>query len=172
MTASLCMCRHTCLHLGHSRATGSHLRVRAASQRHNSTFVTLQFILAMEPGLFRWDQETAQQTHQFPAPASPAASSSAPVLPLSISPALMEQTPDTRRSSESAALSCTTHTEPTCRPAALSCWRSEHLSGHFAATESLYKEMPFLPRSPGPQQHPTRSTSLPREGADFQINQS
>lgn len=34
---------------------------------------------------------------------------------------------------------------------ALSWWGSERLSGHFADTESLYKEMLFLPRSPGPQ---------------------
>lgn len=139
MTASLCMCCHTCLRLGHGRATGTWGSMLFPSR----AFVTSWFLPAVEPGLFRWDQERAQQTCLL-APQHPPRSLLPP-------PALTEQMPDTRRSSELAAFSSTMRIETTHRLPALSWWGSEGLLGHFADTESLHTEMLFLPRSPGPR---------------------
>lgn len=133
VTASLCTCCHTCLQLGHGRATGTSARVQGqvwGSQGHSSGF-------RREPDK----------------PASPTTSSCVSCSAPGISP--VEQLPRTHWSSEHAALS-------SIDAHGIHCPARRSPAGDLSISRSILQILSHYTRKCSfSQQHPTQSTCLP-----------
>lgn len=131
MTAALCMWCHTCIQLGHSRATSTSAGCRARCGGHR----------VIAGGSGRLQTNLAAPQHPPVALVLPLASpqwNSWPGLTGAVSTQL-------------SPAQCTRNPLPS---TALSCWRSEHLPRHFANIESLHEEMQFLPAASDPEHVP------------------